>query len=1176
MSKSLMKFLAIILLAFTISTFGSNTFGQGKTSNGDLKSGKILVIDALKKITQAYGTQFVYDRDQLAGKFTSYKMDDIRGKPLEEVLKAILYPNDFVFLYVKNNYYTIVTRDAVGTDANSPSSNIINNSSAGFETREPMKAESKQSLADGTVSIKGALNNITVKGKVIDETGAPIAGVTVTSKGTGSGTQTDENGRFKITVGYNAILVFSYISFTSEEVAVNGKAVIDVTMRSIAKDLDQVVVIGYGSVKKSDLTGSVGTIKSADLNRNKTTDVLKALQGKIAGVEINSQSGELGSGLNITVRGGSSIYGSSTPLFVIDGIPIDVNTNEAAAASVPSSTTSNPLANINPADIESIEVLKDASATAIYGSRGANGVVLITTKSGIAGSQRIEYDGYVSIGNLSKRIDVLNADQFVEYQTLLNPTGTIVATGPDANGIYTPRNFDTIPKNDWQSEIYKTSVTQSHNLTISGGNKTTTFSGTIAYLLDQGLINQNTNNRYSLRLRVDHQATDKLKVGINVTNSLSVLNGATNSGSNFYGNGVVQSIVYSKPVQVYDPLDDIEAFYVTPAEIIDNAYKNTTLQNLIANINLNYKLSSSLSFNVIAGGATSNSKGQEFYGSNTFQGVKLGGDAFINNIKTYSIINTDQLTYNKVFNKNNSLNIIGAFEINSYDFQSNSIEGQQFADQSTGVQNISKAGVIANYSNNHYRTNRLSYISRVNYNLMNRYLFTGSIRADGSDKFGANNKWAYFPSGAFAWRVSEEPFMKKHNVISNLKVRLSIGATGNERIPAYRYIGTQASTYYSSNGAAIYGSSPDNKANPDLKWESTLQYNAGVDIGLLKERLQINADVYYKKTTNMLLPAPIPAVAGFYTQWQNFGRIDNKGLEVTIISRNIAAKNFNWETNFNISFNRNIVKDLGGTNIIPITVPGEIKNIGAVLVGQPIGTGFGYVFDGVYQLSDFTWQNNSDPTVIPSLRTYIIKPGVLTVASATVAPGSFKYKDLNADGIVDDKDLTVISNSAPKFTGGFTNTFRYNNFDFSVFFQGAYGNQVINQSKFLLNGFQNKTNIAQDFYYNRWTVDNPSNVYGTFAKQNATAQLSSSYYVEDASYLRLKSVTIAYTLPNSALDKFHIKRVRIYATGNNLLTFTKYTGYDPEVAWRDPLLTGVDKLAFPRTRTIIFGANISF
>jgi len=1025
------------------------------------------------------------------------------------------------------------------------------------------------------------VQKITVTGTVADENGTPLSGVSITVKNGEGGTQTGTDGKYRISVDENATLIFSYVGHASSEVTVKKQTVINVTLKTADNDLNQVVVIGYGTARKSDLTGSVGRIGTADLNRNKTTDVLSAMQGKIAGVEIASQSGELGSGLNITVRGGSSIYGSSTPLFVIDGIPLDVNTNESASASVPSSTTSNPLANINPADIESVEVLKDASATAIYGSRGANGVVLIVTKSGKAGAPRVDYESYVNFGSLSKRLGVLSADEFVDYQRLINPNGTIVATGPDASGNYTPRNFDTIAKHDWQNETYRTSISHSHNLTVSGGNATTTFSGGIGYLHEEGLIRQNSNNRYSLRLRVDHQASSRLKIGLNMSNTYSSLNGATGSGSNFYGDGVVQAIVYSKPVAVYDPLDDIEASYVTPSEIINNAYRNTTLQNLIANVNLNYKLTSNLSFNVIAGGTLSNSKGQEFYGSNTFQGVKLGGDAFINNIKSQSILNTDQITYNKTFKKGSSLNLIGAFEVNSYDFQSNNIEGQQFADQSTGVEDISKAGIIARYKSTHYRNNRLSYISRANYNFRNRFLFTASFRADGSDKFGANNKWGYFPSGAIAWRISEESFMKQQSMISNLKARVSFGTTGNERIPAYRYIGTLAPAYYSSNGVAAYGSAPDNKANPDLKWESTIQYNAGVDIGFWHERLQISADVYFKKTTNMLLPAPVPAVTGFTTQWQNFGRIDNKGVELTITSHNIDNKDFSWESNLNLNANRNMVKNLGGTTIIPVTVPGEIKNIGAVLVGQPIGTGYGYIFDGVYQLSDFTWQNNSDPTIDPALRSYVIKPKVVTVAGSTVAPGSFKFKDLTGDGIVNDDDLTVISHSAPKLTGGFTNTFRYKNFDFSVFLQGSYGNQVINQSTFLLNGFQNKTNISRDFYYNRWTVNNPTNEYGTFAtntfaNRNATASLSSSYYVEDASFLRLKSVTIAYTLPTSLLDRFHIKRVRIYASGNNLLTFTKYKGYDPEVAWRDPLLTGVDKLAFPRTRNIIFGANVSF
>lgn len=1114
--------------------------------------------EELNLVTKIYGTEFVFDPQAIEGKNSDYQLTNNKAS-LEYVLKKILYPNDLVFLYIKNNYYSIVTKSS------------LNSAQAG--NANDVSSQANDPAMSANVDAKSSL----ITGRVTNPDGNALPGVTVTERGTNNSTVTKEDGSFKIsTRTKRPVLMFSSVGYAPMQLPVGDESFISVSMVLSDHSLDEVVVIGYGSVKKSDLTGSVGTVNADDLNRNKTTDVLNALQGKVAGVDISSQSGELGAGLNITVRGGSSIYGSSTPLFVIDGVPIDVNPNEAASSSVPSSTTANPLTNINPADIESVEILKDASATAIYGSRGANGVVLITTKSGKAGHPKIDYDGYVSIGNLSKRIDVLSADEFIEYQKLINPTGPLVATGPDSLGSYTPINFDTVPKNDWQKEVYQRAISHSHNLTISGGTAATTFSGNIGVLQEQGIINQNTNDRYSLRLRIDHKASKRLKVGFNIYNSYSELNGATNSGSNFFGNGVVQNIVYAKPIQVYDPFLDPEGFYTTPYELINNAYKKTSLQNLITNVNGSYKLGSNFTLSMILGGTMSNSKGEEFYGSNTFQGYKANGDAYINNIKTRSIINTNQITYDRRFNKDHVLNVIGAFEISSYDFQSNSINGQQFADQSTGVQNISKAGVIAGYNSNHYRNNRLSYITRAYYNLKNRYLFTGSFRADGSDKFGTNNKWAYFPSGAFAWKVTEEPFMAKQKLFSTLKARLSFGATGNERIPAYRYVGTQTDAYYSSMGSPVYGSAPGNKANADLKWEETIQYNAGLDVGFFKHRLKLTADVYFKKTTNMLLPAIIPVVTGFYTQWQNFGRIDNKGLELTISSQNITTKNFSWESNFNISFNKNEIKSLGATSIIPVAVPGEITDLGAVIVGQAIGTGYGYQFDGIYQLSDFTWQNNSDPALDPASRIYTIKPGKLSLAGTAVTPGSFKFKDLNGDGTVNDQDLSVISHSAPKFTGGFTNTFRYKDFDFTVFLQGSYGNEVINQSKLLLEGFHGETNISRDFYFNRWTVDNPSNTYGTFSNSNATARLNSSYYVEDASFLRIKSATLSYTLPNSAIEKLHIQRIRLYASGNNLITFTRYSGYDPEVAWRDPLLTGVDKLAFPRVRTFIFGANVSF
>lgn len=1103
------------------------------------------LVNALKKLKEKTGVEFAYSNESVK---PEYRITlKYRNRPLFEILDHIAHSFNLNYSLV-GGYISI------------------------YQASDPVQRQASPSpVRSGTV------DQILVKGIVTNKSREPLIGASIKIKGSMTGTTTDAYGRYSITANEYDTLVFSHVGFRTQEVAIRKRETIDISLNDEATALNEVVVIGYGTQKKSDVTGSLAGINSEELNRNKNSDVLSALQGKLSGVNISSQSGELGAGLNITVRGGNSIYGSSQPLFVIDGIPIDINPNEVAGSSIAGSSTTNPLMNLNPADIESVEVLKDASATAIYGSRGANGVVLVTTKSGKAGEPRIDYTGYVSVGQLSKKLKVLSAPEFIQYEKLVDPNGTLVSIDTTGDGVGdVPIDFTHVPTHDWQDEAFRTSVSHSHNLTISGGNKVTTFSGSMGYLYDQGLIHSNTNNRYTLRLKLDHQATDRLRIGFNLDNSRSELNGSTASGANFYKSGVIGNIVYGKPIEVYDPTQDVESSYVSLAQLINNAYKNTTLLNLIGNVNLSYKITPGLSFSMITGGTVSSSKGNEFYGNNTIQGYQLGGDAFINNINSYSLTHTDQLSYNKKFNQDHSLSLMGAFEVSNYNFESNGMEGQKFADQSTGPFNISKAGLLAGYTNYRYQNNRLSYITRANYNLKNKYLFTASFRADGSDKFGSNNKWGLFPSGAFAWRVSNEKFMQHQHLLQNLKARLSYGVTGNERIPPYSYLGTQEITYYSSNGIAQIGSSPDNKENPDLKWEKTIQYNAGLDFSLLAGRLDVTADYYYKTTTNMLLPAPISAYMGHPTQWQNIGRIDNKGLELSLVSHNMKKNQFSWETNFNISYNENVIKSLGQASMIPVTINGEIKNIGAVIVGQPLGTGYGYVFDGVYQLSDFTWQNNSDPSIDPSLRSYVIKPGVLQVAGATVLPGSFKFRDLNGDGVVNDKDQTVISHSAPKYIFGLTNTFRYGSWDFSFFLQGVQGSEIINQSLYTLDGFQTKANILEDFYLNRWTVDNPSNKYGTFARSNATAGLSSSYYVEDGSYLRVKNITLGWTLPARSLNRLHMKQVRLYVAANNVFTLTNYSGYDPEVNWKDPLLTGVDKLAFPRTRTVIFGTNISF
>ena len=448
------------------------------------------------------------------------------------------------------------------------------------------------------------------------------------------------------------------------------------------------------------------------------------------------------------------------------------------------------------------------------------------------------------------------------------------------------------------------------------------------------------------------------------------------------------------------------------------------------------------------------------------------------------------------------------------------------------------------------------------------------MRADGSDKFGEGNRWGYFPSAALAYKMTNEPFIKDIRAISNLKLRLSYGATGNERIPAYTYLAQLNPAFYASNDNLIFGLAPSTLPNPDLKWETTEQLNAGIDLGLFRGRLNITADVYKKITTDLLLNAPIPSQSGFNSQFQNIGRIDNNGVELQISSFNINKGGFKWKTDFNITFNRNEVKDLGGAEFIPVATPGGWQaNVGRVIVGEQIGTMYGYQFEGIYQIDDFTWQNNSDPNIPFENRNFTLKSG-LPVYAGTALPGRMKYADLNGDGFINDEDRQVIGNSNPVHFGGINNTFSYKNFDLSVFLQWSYGNDLYNAAKVRLNGVQPWMNISQDYFQNNWTPTNPSNTAPAYRQLDQ--QIASSYYVEDGSYLRLRTVSLGYRLPKNLTEKLGFKSLRFNLIGNNLITWTNYSGWDPEVNFNNPLLSGLDRIGYPRARNFTLSLNATF
>jgi TonB-linked SusC/RagA family outer membrane protein len=1087
-----------------------------------------------------------------------------RNSPLIQVIKAIEKQSSYRFYYSDDvvpagKQVTIVVKNATLEE-------VMNKMLADLPLSWKLVDENKIVISTGDDD--NAPERRVITGRVTAADGQPLPGASVTIKGSATGVTTDAQGMYKITVGEtDKVLVISFTGYTTVEKPLGTEKVINISLTALSKSLDDVIVIGYGTQKKGDLTGSVGSIKAEELQKTKSTSFIEAMQGRVAGVQITSASGEPGAAVNINIRGANSINAGTAPLYVIDGVQIDANSNEVAGFS----TVSNPLSSINPSDIESIEILKDASATAIFGSRGANGVIIITTKGGKENAA-LELDTYWGIASPSKKLSLLNGQEYANYRFLIEPTSATYGQDTNGDGIYDkPKDFSNVPWHDWQKEVLRPALLQNYNVFYSGGNAKTKFATSLGYFRQEGIVKKNRYERYSANLKIDHTASDKFKIGTSVNASYVLGSGVASSGAQTITyNGVVQTLVMYKPVNVAEDglstLDPDNLGLSNPLDFVNYSYKQSPLTRLVGNVYGEYSFSKALALRVSGGGVLTSSEDGEFYPSTTSWGYSRNGLAVLNTSNTVNWFNTNTLTYTKRF-KNHYLNAMVGFETNSYMIKTFAMRGEGFDIQTTnGVDNIHQAKVLTQVpTTNKSLSTRESEFGRINYNYKSKYLFTATLRRDGSSKFGANNKYAWFPSGALAWNATKEPFMKSASVINNLKIRTSFGITGNDRIPAYQALAVGSSTYYSAVQTAELGIAITSIANPALKWETTYQYDAGMDLELWKGRVALTADVYKKETKDMLLYADVAGQTGFYKQWRNIGRVDNTGLELAINTSNITTKNFSWNTAFNITFNRNKVRSLGGVGFLPIRISDQITDVGRVIVDQPIGTGYGYVFDGIYQLSDF--EN-------PSSGTYVLKPGVVKRSGISVKPGDFKFKDLTDDGAVDNvNDMQVISNSNPKHYGGFNNNFTYKNFDLSVFFVWSYGNDIMNIGRYRTEGWQG-SNLSTDFWQNRWSATNPSNTHpGLVANGRFDA---SSYYVEDGSYLRLKNVSFGYNLPAATARKLGLKSIRAYITGENLVTWTSYTGFDPEIASTYNLLPGLESISYPRSRTFTLGLNVKF
>jgi TonB-linked SusC/RagA family outer membrane protein len=1014
-----------------------------------------------------------------------------------------------------------------------------------------------------------------ITGKVVDESGKAMPGVSVKLKNSPIGISTNANGQYSISVpNQNAMLVFSYMGFVTQEIAV-GKNVINVTLKAKDMGLDEVVVIGYGTQARKDLTGAVGQVNMADLQKAPVKSFDEALAGRVAGVQVSGNDGQPGSTNNVVIRGGNSVTQDNSPLYVIDGFPLE-----------------NPDYNvINPSDIESMDILKDASATAIYGARGANGVIIITTKKGKEGLPVISYNGYYGTQHIRKTMDLLSPYEFVKYQSELNPTeaektyftgGKTLESYRDAQGI----NF--------QDHVFRTGPMHNHDISLRGGSKTTKYAISGNVFRQEGIFINSDFARNQGRFSLDQTVNSKLKVGLNANLSNSKSSGSLIGSANDQGATVsaLFSVWAYRPVagngeNLLEMFDDpafdagmYADYRVNPILNAQNELKRRINNSLILNGYADYTIIPNLILRIRGGLTTGLIRDESFNNSLTSSGYRLGANGALYNTFTTNLLNENTLTYKKIFQKKHNLEVLAGFTNQTNIYKTNGFSAMDLVKESLGLDGLDNSRSIIPVSVTS-KWGLMSYLGRINYNFNSKYLLTASIRADGSSKFVGPNKWGYFPSGSLAWRMSAEDFMKPLSFVSDAKLRISYGATGNNRVSDFPYLSiVQTNNAYYSFGNQIPapGLSLTQFGNPDLKWETTYQSNIGYDLSLYKGRISVTADVYRKKTTDLLLDADIPFTTGLATVLKNVGSMQNEGLELTLSTVNIKNDKFSWSSSFNISFNRNKILALADnqqtlSKSVPLRTGYNNLFPYIAVVGKPVAQFYGLVWDGVYQLGDF----DKLPDGRYQLKNNITTNGKTRVPGVPgVQPGDIKYKDINGDLVVDASDYTVIGQALPSHTGGFSNNFNYKNFDLNVFFQWSYGNDILNANRLFLEGNESGSPFVNQYatYADRWTETNPSNTY--YATNGRGPFAYSSRLLEDGSFLRLKTVSLGYNFSEKVLKSIKLKALRIYASGQNLITWTKYSGMDPEVSVRNSALTpGFDFSAYPRARVFTFGINAS-
>ena len=1108
-TNRILRIAAIMLLAGSLSL---------QAQNVSFNNERVTLKKAFEKIESVSNYKIAYNASKL--NVNKYVVLNQKNKSVPEVMEELLKGTDYTF-EIKGNQIVIV----------------------------PKKPE------------KSTDNKQKITGMVTDENGESVIGASVTEKGTTNATVTDINGCFELYASKGSTLQISYIGYLTQNVKVGSISQIDIKLVEDSHSLDEVVVVGYGQMRKSDLTGAVSSVA---VDRDKAmfnTGIDHMLQGNASGVYVNSGSAQVGGLINVRIRGTSTLNGNKEPLYVIDGIIMDDATEDAGNAvnggtgGDPVQTTQSGLTGINSQDIQSIEVLKDASATAIYGSRASNGVILITTKEGRKGKAKVNLSVGFDWGKASRHINVLNAEEYVTYRN-------------EKDEGYYKDTFHPVNR-DWQDELFCTALTQSYRLSINGGNDKNSYFVAGGYINNKGIIRNTGLEQADLRANYKYKITDRLSFK-GTFNMVKRVNDMT-TGTDGLGNSntsLTRHAVLAKPFADVDPEDDDDSgLQLTPDKWLTDYQDHSEENRAVASVAFDYKILKGLTFHLMGSYDARDKTRSRWYGIGLYTGMRVNGQLGISELKSQKKALEALLYYDYTLNRSHHLSGTAGVTYERRDVNRYGMVGEDFSIMTLGIDGIAYANKT--YTNTHSLTNETtaSALLRLNYNYLDRYLVTLTGRVDGSSKFQKANRFSFFPSLALAWRINQENFLKDSKWLSNLKLRFGWGITGNQSISAYATQNTYGNVEYSTgSGTNLVGLAPSKIANPDLKWEATTQINAGLDFGVFNNRLSFSFDVYHKVTNDILQSMSTAVSTGYSSIYVNCGSIQNNGVEFSLNAVPVSTKDFTWTIGGNISHNKNRITDLGlpvtkygteyyqayyGTNLSYYGSSAFPVNI--FIKGKPIGLFWGYKTNGIFQ---------SDA-----------EANGLVYNGNNLGAGDIAYVDTNGDGTINTEDRTIIGDPNPDFTYGFNTSLTYKDFTLTAQFFGSYGNEVVNANLLDNTNTHYDYNLLKEAYYEAWRPDRPSN---TYPKLNTPLSELTDRMVEDGSFLRLGSLSLAWNLPIKK-NKF-VNGLLLTLTGRNLFTVTKYTGYNPDTNsfTDDPKRIGIDYGSFPVTRSYSVSLNVSF